>query len=211
MPSRLIKERDAAADEDPSFHLISGSFRSDATTSSIWHGSKLQALELESRYVADVEGFLSGRPTKTSAAHVAATMSQIHFADLQRVSGNSGLHATRLIRKQLHSLGCRLWNRNAGRADAAKSKFNRPEDIADIAAALEVLCKVYPEQAALHATYLDRFTNMYFQTPRGMSMAPACVCMCVCVCVYVCVTCVPLRNPHSHRTRDLDLPSHASV
>ena len=125
----MLKEMDGLFDKaDDGLRIISRCFRSDATNSNIWHGAKLQALELESRYVE--------AGAATHEEHVDQVMSACFFADLQRVGTSSGAPWTRsLIRKQLHGLGCKLWDPGAGVAGAAKTFFKNP---AAAAAAAEV-------------------------------------------------------------------------
>jgi hypothetical protein len=98
------------------FCITSRCFMSDATTSNIWHGSKLQALKLTSRYIV-VDNIT------TPDEHMTATTKASYFADLQRVGSTTAEHVYSLTRKQLTSLGCPLWERNAGPVSAAKNRF----------------------------------------------------------------------------------------
>ena len=108
--------------------IVSRVFRADATTSNIWHGSKLSCLELESRY--SISGGLDHKDHSLTVA-VAS-----YWADLQRVDRGPAPFMRALMRKQLFSLGCKLWEPNGGAPDAAKTYF------AAQAAAMAILSQV---------------------------------------------------------------------
>ncbi len=106
---------DAIGPGAANLRIVSKGFRADATTSNIWHGSKLSCLELESRCAMS-----GGRDHKEHSLNVAVAG---NWADFQRADRGNAPFMRALMRKRLFSLGCKLWEPNGCPPDAAKTHF----------------------------------------------------------------------------------------